>query len=101
MSRPPCSRRVLRPDDFLPLTLSVRSESPYFRDDVFSLGGAIIITLDGVEQRRVIEYDVPAGTLTRYVLDAEGNLRREPSRRFCLEETLHGEVRVFWKARAA
>lgn len=89
---------MIAPADFLPTTLSCRRDSPFWREDVFDLGKAIIITIDGVEQRKVVEFDTTAGRLTRLAVDADGNVIRNAQHTAIVEETITGDVRVFWKS---
>ena len=60
----------MKPDDFLPKRLSVDQlrEDP----ELASLAQALVITLDGEVQDKVVSYDTEKGTLRRYATDAEG-----------------------------
>src|SRR5262245_53000649 len=54
------------------------------------------ILLDGVVQVGVLAYDCDAGTLTREVRDASGQLQLNEARDEFLRETVVGEVTVRW-----
>lgn len=59
-----------------------------------NVGVALVITLDGVEQRSVVAYDIDASTVTRHVLDGKGNAQVEPGTDDVWVETVTGTVEV-------
>jgi hypothetical protein len=62
------------------------------------VGRRIEVTLDGVVQDRVTDYDCEAGTLTRLALNSEGRPYLTPDKKNIVTEDLIGAVAARWKA---
>jgi hypothetical protein len=75
----------------VPVSYDVRS--PGYDNAV---GIRLRISLDGVEMRRVVAYDIAAGTIERHVTTAAGRPVLTADRTAIAMETLTGEVEVDW-----
>ena len=76
----------------IPKQLSVRDKGYQA-----SVGAALTITVDGVEQRAVIAYDIDAGSVLRYV-ENDGHIVFDPATEGAKEETVFGSVKVTTRA---
>lgn len=84
-----------RPD--IPAVLG--PETPGYRELAFK---DLIVTLDGVEQTRVISYDLHAGAVTRFAENESGRIKLVAGHAGleAARETLHGNVQAFWPTAA-
>lgn len=62
-----------------------------------NVGARLLIRLDGVEQKDVIEYDCEAGTVLRNKLDESGRAQPTPDKSAVWTETMTGNVTVEWR----
>lgn len=61
----------------------------------WDLGSRLIVALDGTVQTSVIAYDIPAGTVTRHVLNDKGHAQVDPNNEGEVwMETVSGVVEV-------
>jgi homogentisate 1,2-dioxygenase len=67
------------------------------KPDALRIGRFIEIVLDEKRQDHVISYDVDAGTVDRFVTDADGRVVLNAKGDEIRVETLHGAVEVRWK----
>lgn len=61
------------------------------------IGRRLRISVDGVEQKEVVEYDCDAGTVLKNKLGADGRPMLNDERDDVLRETVRGLVTVEWK----
>ena len=71
-----------------------RRLSVHDKDFDFEQAKHWVIRLDGVEQRKVVSFDMDAGEMTRLVTDENGNPQLNESKDEVLTETVHGQVTV-------
>lgn len=71
----------------------VNKSSPYYSADCVR----IAISIDGVEQSRVIEYSVSGGWARRYRTDAQGKMILNMLGTGYAIERVHGKIEVRWK----
>lgn len=76
-------------DSAVPIRSS--ASDPDFDPD---FGRRLVIKLDGVEQAKVVAYDLEAQTIERCVLDADGNIQLNEARDEVLLEVVTGKVEV-------
>ena len=70
------------------------------QDFDLSVGERLIISVDGVKQNLVIEYDCDTGTVLKHIADSEGHPRSNPLNTDTLKETIQGQVTVEWRDQA-
>lgn len=79
------------------MRVSVKTDDPgnTAYADLLCEGRTVHIFLDGVEQRDVITADEEAGTVERFVLDADGHAQLDPLKEGeAWIETVTGTVRI-------
>jgi hypothetical protein len=83
-----------------PRQMAIDRDHPHFHPQWKAIGPAIDILLDGVPAKGVLAYDCDAGTIERFVYDADGIIAIDPERAELQAETVHGRVEVRWRETA-
>lgn len=63
----------------------------------YKIGARLLVRVDGVEQKEVVQYDCEAGTVLRNKLNADGKAQLAPDGKECWRETVTGKVTVEWR----
>lgn len=84
----------------LPRRLSIIPRRYAVSDRHYSaaLGARLIVSVNGIEQSRVIAYDMRANTVTRYETDIAGHVVLDRVRQAVSVETVRGDVTVRLRA---
>ena len=82
----------------VPRQLSVDERSPFYRPDVHDIGPLIRITLDGEVIAEVVEYDLDAGMLKRFIYPTKpGEVDDQGRSEVPVLATHHGRVQAEWR----
>jgi hypothetical protein len=88
------SLSTAEPKFVVPRQLSVRPDSPFYRDDIAVIGPMLDILLDGEVVSQVVTYDCDNGYIVRNKTDDAGRPMLNDRRDEVLTEVLHGGVSV-------